>query len=108
MTRSFAKGAMFALAVLTLGVTAEAASPSSLPGTSVVMPVGDRDYYRPDVNAYGPTILHQDDSYLHDPDTAGADEIRELQRAFPANQLAVKHALLRTSIEGGKQCLAIA
>jgi hypothetical protein len=83
MTRSFAKGAMFVLAVLALGATAEAASPYSLPGTSIVMPVGDRDYYRPDVNAYGPTILHDDDSYLHDPDTAGADEIQELQRAFP-------------------------
>ena len=81
MTRSFAKGAMFVLAVLALGTTAEAASPYSLPGTSIVMPVGDRDYYRPDVNAYGPTILHDDGSY--EPDTAGADEIRELQRAFP-------------------------
>ena len=84
MTRSFAKGAMFVLAIVALGATAEAASPYSLPGTSVVMPVGDRgNYDRPDVNAYGPTILHNDDSYLHDPDSAGADEIRELQRMFP-------------------------
>ena len=84
MTRSFARSAMFVLAVLAFGPTAEAASPSSLPGTSVVLPVGDRDsYYRPDVDAYGPTILHEDDSYLHDPDSAGADEIRELQRMFP-------------------------
>jgi len=83
MTKSFARNAMFVLAVLAFGVTAEAASPYSLPGTSVVTPVGDRDYYRPEVNAYGPTILHEDNSYLHDPDTAGADEIRELQRAFP-------------------------
>jgi hypothetical protein len=76
---------MFVLSVLALGATAEAASPSSLPGTSVVLPVGDRgSYYRPDVDAYGPTILHEDDSsYLHDPDSAGADEIRELQRMFP-------------------------
>ena len=81
MTRLFAKGAMFVLAVLALGATPEAASRYSLPGTSVVIPVGDRDYYRPDVNAYGPTILHDDGSY--DPNTAGADEIRELQRAFP-------------------------
>jgi hypothetical protein len=81
MIRSFTKGAMFVLAVLALGVTAEAASTYSLPGTSIVMPVGDRDYYRPDVEAYGPTILHDDGSY--DPNTAGADEIRELQRAFP-------------------------
>lgn len=83
MTRSFARSATFVLAVLAFGLAAEATSPYSLPGTSVVTPVGDRDYYRPDVNAYGPTILHEDDSYLHDPDTAGADEIRELQRAFP-------------------------
>jgi hypothetical protein len=81
MIRSFAKGATFVLAIVALDATAEAASPYSLPGTSIVMPVGDRDYYRPDVNAYGPTILHDDGSY--NPDTAGADEIRELQRAFP-------------------------
>ena len=80
----FYVGALLALAVLALGATAQAASPYSLPGTSVVMQVGDRDsYYRPDVNGYGPTILHDDDSYLHAPDTAGADEIRELQRMFP-------------------------
>ena len=91
MTRSFARSAMFVLAVLAFGATAEAASPSSspasLPGTSVVLPVGDRDsYYRPDVNAYGPTILHEEE-YLYDPDTAGADEIRELQRMFPQTNL---------------------
>ena len=109
MTRSFAKSAMFVLAVLALGATAEAASPYSLPGTSIVMPVGDRgNYYRPDVNAYGPTILHDDDSYLHDPDTAGADEIQGIAAHVPADQLAVKHALLRTSIEGGKQCFTTA
>ena len=84
MTNFFSKSALSALAVLALGATAEAASPYSLPGTSVVMPVGDRgNYDRPDVNAYGPTILHNDYSYLHDPDSAGADEIRELQRMFP-------------------------
>jgi hypothetical protein len=84
MTNFFARSALLALAVSALGATAQAASPYLLPGTSVVIPVGDRgSYYRPDVNAYGPTILHEDDSYLHDPDTAGADEIQELQRMFP-------------------------
>ena len=84
MTKFLVKSAFRAAAVLALGVTANAASPYSLPGTSVVIQVGDRDsYYRPDVNAYGPTILHDDDRYLYEPDTAGADEIRELQRAFP-------------------------
>ncbi|HLC09418.1 MAG TPA: hypothetical protein VJK06_09060 [Methyloceanibacter sp.] len=84
MTKFLVKSAFCAAAVLALGVTANAASPYSLPGTSVVIQVGDRDsYYRPDVNAYGPTILHDDDRYLYEPDTAGADEIRELQRAFP-------------------------
>ena len=84
MSKFLVKSAFCVAAILALGATANAASPHSLPGTSVVIPVGDRDsYYRPDVNAYGPTILHDDDRYLYDPDTAGADEIRELQRMFP-------------------------
>jgi len=83
MSKFLVKSAFCAGAILALGVTAHAASPYSLPGTSVVIPVGDRDsHYRPDVNAYGPTILHDDD-YLYEPHTAGADEMRELQRMFP-------------------------
>ena len=84
MTKFLVKCAFCAGAILALGAAAYAASTYSLPGTSVVIPVGDRDsYYRPDVNASGPTILHDDD-YLYEPDAAGADEIREL---FPQTNL---------------------
>jgi hypothetical protein len=82
MTRCYTRGAIFLLALFGFGASTHAASPYSLPGTSIVTPVDDRGYYRPDVGAYGPTIL-QDDRYLHEPDSAGADEIQELQRMFP-------------------------
>ena len=83
MTYLFAKSAICALALLALAGQAEAASPYSVPGTAVVIPVGDRGAYeRPNVHDYGPSVWHDEDGYA-DPNSAGADEIRELQRAFP-------------------------
>jgi hypothetical protein len=39
-------------------------------------------YYHPDTGNYGRGYVLN--PYLHDPDSAGADEIRELQRTFPS------------------------
>jgi hypothetical protein len=94
MTHLFSKTALAcAVVLLALAGQANAGSPLTLPGTSIVVPVGDaRAFDRPDVGAYGPNVWHEDgrderydgsDVNLHEPQSAGADEIRELQRMFP-------------------------
>jgi hypothetical protein len=94
MTNLFGKSAVAcAFALFALAGPAHAASPLAVPGTSIVVPVGNaRAFDRPDVGAYGPNVWHEngsDERYegsdvnLHEPQSAGADEIRELQRMFP-------------------------
>ena len=75
--------------------TANAGSPSALPGTSYAVPVEQAgNLGRPDLGSavlgYGDRVdgdLSYDDghaSFLHEPQTAGAHEMGELQSMFPS------------------------
>ena len=87
-------------AVCALGLsaasTANAGSPPALPGMSYAVPVEQGDNPdRPDLGSavlgYGDRLdgdLSYDDgpeSFLHEPNVAGADEMGELQRMFPSS-----------------------
>jgi hypothetical protein len=76
--------------------TANAGSPAVLPGTSYAVPVEQAgNPGRPDLGSavlgYGDRVdgdLSYDDgpaSFLHEPQTAGADEMGELQSMFPSS-----------------------
>ena len=76
--------------------TANAGSPPALPGTSYAVPVEQAgNLGRPDlgtaVSGYGDRVdgdLSYDngpESFLHEPQTTGAEEMGELQRMFPSS-----------------------
>jgi hypothetical protein len=76
--------------------TANAGSPAVLPGTSYAVPVEQAgNLGRPDLGSavlgYGDRVdgdLSYDDgpaSFLHEPQTAGADEMGEPQSMFPSS-----------------------
>ena len=85
-----------ALAACAAFGVANAGSPPTLSGISYVMPVqsyvvpvqradsGGLDFWHNDSldGALGPD--DGPESFLHQPHSAGADEVRELQRAFPS------------------------
>jgi hypothetical protein len=93
--------AVCTLGISTLGLLAavgpaSAGSPSTLPGTSYAVPVEQAaDTGRPDFgnqafwddHRLGGAVSYDGgpESFLHEPNVAGADEIGELQRMFPSS-----------------------